>query len=221
MSLLDRFSLGEGFKKYFEISAAFDDDGRDAVFGIRHEVYCEELGFEPVRPDRREKRENGERAYVLRPQFPGRRFVSAEREKEDRARRKGRGHPRESRRAAGPFRHRQRESYQSQKDMRGYELKLKTVGEIRQTPCEFGNVENQPVGGIDQARAPHVFQKKLWSSGIAPIDEWRRSRAQRDERRHRRDGNDRERGDGERGQPARQPPARQRGDRHNRHQSGG
>ena len=54
MSLLDRFSLGEGFKKYFEISSAFDEKSRNAVFGIRHEVYCEELGFEPVRPDRRE-----------------------------------------------------------------------------------------------------------------------------------------------------------------------
>ncbi len=54
MSLLDRFSLGEGFKKYFEISSAFDEASRNAVFGIRHEVYCEELGFEPVRPDRRE-----------------------------------------------------------------------------------------------------------------------------------------------------------------------
>ncbi|WP_374480069.1 PEP-CTERM/exosortase system-associated acyltransferase [Zoogloea sp.] len=54
MSLLDRFSLGEGFRKYFEIATAFDDAARNNVFGIRHEVYCEELGFEPVRPDRRE-----------------------------------------------------------------------------------------------------------------------------------------------------------------------
>ena len=54
MSLLDRFSLGEGFKKYFEVIAAFDDETRNNVFGIRHEVYCEELGFEPVRPDRLE-----------------------------------------------------------------------------------------------------------------------------------------------------------------------
>ncbi|MDD3352497.1 PEP-CTERM/exosortase system-associated acyltransferase [Zoogloea sp.] len=54
MSLFDRFSLGEGFKRYFEISAAFDSGRRDEVYGIRHEVYCEELGFEPVRPDRRE-----------------------------------------------------------------------------------------------------------------------------------------------------------------------
>ena len=54
MSLLDRFSLGEGFRKYFEVLAAFDDSTQNDVFGIRHEVYCEELGFEPVRPDRRE-----------------------------------------------------------------------------------------------------------------------------------------------------------------------
>ena len=54
MSLLDRFSLGEGFRKYFKVEPAFNDELRNAVYGIRHEVYCEELGFEPVRPDRRE-----------------------------------------------------------------------------------------------------------------------------------------------------------------------
>ena len=54
MSLLDRFSLGEGFRKYFQVEPAFSDELRNAVYSIRHEVYCEELGFEPVRPDRRE-----------------------------------------------------------------------------------------------------------------------------------------------------------------------
>jgi len=54
MSLLDRFSLGEGFRKYFQVEPAFNDELRNAVYGIRHEVYCEELAFEPVRPDRRE-----------------------------------------------------------------------------------------------------------------------------------------------------------------------
>ncbi|WP_374260029.1 PEP-CTERM/exosortase system-associated acyltransferase [Zoogloea sp.] len=58
MSLLDRFSLGEGFRKYFEVVAAFDEARRNEVYGIRHEVYCEELGFEPVRPDRREIDDN-------------------------------------------------------------------------------------------------------------------------------------------------------------------
>lgn len=54
MLLFDRFNLGHGFRKYFEILPATDDTMRDAVFRVRHEVYCEELGFEPVRPDRRE-----------------------------------------------------------------------------------------------------------------------------------------------------------------------
>lgn len=54
MSLLDRFNLGLGFKKYFEILPATDEVSRDQVFGIRHEVYCEDLHFEAVRPDRRE-----------------------------------------------------------------------------------------------------------------------------------------------------------------------
>lgn len=54
MSFLDNFNLGHGFRKYFRIGAALDDDLRNAVYRIRHEVYCEDLQFEPVRPDRRE-----------------------------------------------------------------------------------------------------------------------------------------------------------------------
>lgn len=54
MLLFDRFNLGHGFRKYFQIHPAIDDPLREAVFRIRHEVYCEDLGFEPVRPDRRE-----------------------------------------------------------------------------------------------------------------------------------------------------------------------
>ncbi len=54
MSFFDRFNLGHGFRKYFEIHAAVDEALRDEVFRIRHEVYCEELRFEPERPDRRE-----------------------------------------------------------------------------------------------------------------------------------------------------------------------
>jgi N-acyl amino acid synthase of PEP-CTERM/exosortase system len=54
MQLFDRFNLGHGFRKYFEIHPAIDDTLRDEVFRIRHEVYCEELAFEPVRPDCRE-----------------------------------------------------------------------------------------------------------------------------------------------------------------------
>ena len=53
MSLFDRFNLGAGFKKYFQIEAASNERVRDDVFRVRHEVYCEELKFEPERPDRR------------------------------------------------------------------------------------------------------------------------------------------------------------------------
>lgn len=54
MSFFDRFNLGRGFQSHFRIEAAADDEIRDKVFRLRHEVYCEELGFEPQRPDRRE-----------------------------------------------------------------------------------------------------------------------------------------------------------------------
>ena len=49
MSLFEAFNLGQGFRKYFRIEAASSTDVRDEVFRVRHEVYCEELGFEPVR----------------------------------------------------------------------------------------------------------------------------------------------------------------------------
>lgn len=58
MLLFDRFNLGHGFRKYFEIHPATDDSLRDDVYRVRHEVYCEELGFEPTRPDRRETDEH-------------------------------------------------------------------------------------------------------------------------------------------------------------------
>lgn len=54
MSLFDRFNLGAGFQRYFSIEAGASASVRDEVFRVRHEVYCEELKFEPERPDRRE-----------------------------------------------------------------------------------------------------------------------------------------------------------------------
>lgn len=54
MSLLENLNLGRGFRGYFRIDAAFDELLRDEVLRIRHEVYCEDLGFEPVREDGRE-----------------------------------------------------------------------------------------------------------------------------------------------------------------------
>jgi N-acyl amino acid synthase of PEP-CTERM/exosortase system len=50
----DVFNLGKAFKQYFELAPALSDALRDEVYRIRHQVYCEELQFEPVRPDRKE-----------------------------------------------------------------------------------------------------------------------------------------------------------------------
>lgn len=54
MSLLERLNLGYGFRRHFRIDVALDEARRDDVYRIRHEVYCEDLKFEPERPDRRE-----------------------------------------------------------------------------------------------------------------------------------------------------------------------
>lgn len=48
-------NLQQGFKRYFDVAPAVSDDLQDQAYGIRHRVYCEELGFEPVREDRRER----------------------------------------------------------------------------------------------------------------------------------------------------------------------
>jgi N-acyl amino acid synthase of PEP-CTERM/exosortase system len=47
-------NLGEGFRKYFEVIPALTEELKEETFRIRHSVYCEDLKFEPVRPDRRE-----------------------------------------------------------------------------------------------------------------------------------------------------------------------
>ena len=54
MYLPEFLNLGTGFRKYFEALPALDDELRAAAFRIRHSVYCDELGYEPVRPDHME-----------------------------------------------------------------------------------------------------------------------------------------------------------------------
>jgi N-acyl-L-homoserine lactone synthetase len=51
----------------FEVVVADTDELRDACFALRHEVYCRELGFEPVRADGLERDAYDERAlhYLL------------------------------------------------------------------------------------------------------------------------------------------------------------
>ena len=43
--------LGAGFSQYFEFLPALDEASRQEVYRIRHEVYCRDLGWEPVRDD--------------------------------------------------------------------------------------------------------------------------------------------------------------------------
>ena len=58
MSFPEEFDLAEAFKRYFEIVPAFSDSLKDEVFRVRHQVFCEELAFEPRRADRRESDEH-------------------------------------------------------------------------------------------------------------------------------------------------------------------
>lgn len=51
MSLLDSFDLGINYKKYFEVVPAFSETLKEAVYRIRHQVYCVDLGFEAPKPD--------------------------------------------------------------------------------------------------------------------------------------------------------------------------
>ena len=43
--------LGIGFSRYFDLVPALDRDACESVFRIRHDVYCRDLGYEPVRED--------------------------------------------------------------------------------------------------------------------------------------------------------------------------
>lgn len=54
MYLPEFLNLGAGFERYFSARAATSDEERRAAYRIRHEVYCDELGYEPPRPDRLE-----------------------------------------------------------------------------------------------------------------------------------------------------------------------
>lgn len=52
-----RRDLGEGFRQLFELIPALDETTLDQVFRIRHDVYCRDLGWEPLRDDGRESDE--------------------------------------------------------------------------------------------------------------------------------------------------------------------
>jgi len=46
--------LRRNFEQYFEVVPATTPELTDAAHRVRHQVYCRELGWEPVRPDGRE-----------------------------------------------------------------------------------------------------------------------------------------------------------------------
>lgn len=50
--------LGSTFKQHFEIIPAYSKALRNEVYRIRHQVYCEDLRFEPERSDRYESDEH-------------------------------------------------------------------------------------------------------------------------------------------------------------------
>jgi N-acyl amino acid synthase of PEP-CTERM/exosortase system len=50
--------LGSIFRQYFEIVPALSNALKDEVYRIRHQVYCEDLKFEPPRSDGREADEH-------------------------------------------------------------------------------------------------------------------------------------------------------------------
>lgn len=85
----DNIDLADAFQRLFEISPALDDASLAAVYGVRHEVYCRDLGWEPLRENAQEsddydrhslhcllrKRDTGEaigciRVILTRPEDP-------------------------------------------------------------------------------------------------------------------------------------------------------
>jgi N-acyl amino acid synthase of PEP-CTERM/exosortase system len=58
-----RENLGQGFEKLFELTVALTESDIDQVHRIRHDVYCRDLAWEPVRPDGRESDAYDRHAY--------------------------------------------------------------------------------------------------------------------------------------------------------------
>jgi N-acyl amino acid synthase of PEP-CTERM/exosortase system len=54
MDLFNNLNLAEGFRKYFDLIPVTTEALRHDVYRIRHEVYCEDLRFEPAQPSQLE-----------------------------------------------------------------------------------------------------------------------------------------------------------------------
>lgn len=53
-SSIRKNDLGKRFEQLFELTVALEEASLDQVFRIRHDVYCRDLGWEPLRDDGRE-----------------------------------------------------------------------------------------------------------------------------------------------------------------------
>jgi N-acyl amino acid synthase of PEP-CTERM/exosortase system len=58
-------NLQQHFSKYFYPKIANTNELKREAFGIRHQVYCEELGFEPLKADGQEKDDFDDRSIHL------------------------------------------------------------------------------------------------------------------------------------------------------------
>ncbi|MCM8610892.1 PEP-CTERM/exosortase system-associated acyltransferase [Accumulibacter sp.] len=54
---LTELTVSEGYRRYFTVVPALTSDLRTRNYRLRHQVYCRELGFEPVNPDGLERDE--------------------------------------------------------------------------------------------------------------------------------------------------------------------
>jgi N-acyl amino acid synthase of PEP-CTERM/exosortase system len=80
MLLFELLDLARGFRKYFDVAPAVTPELQREAYQIRHRVYCEELGYEPVRPDRCERDGYDARAeHVLVRSLKHERFVACAR----------------------------------------------------------------------------------------------------------------------------------------------
>lgn len=80
MFLFEMLNLAKGFRKYFDVEPAVTPQLQTRAYEIRHRVYCEELAFEPVRPDRCERDQYDTRAdHILIRSVKADRFVACAR----------------------------------------------------------------------------------------------------------------------------------------------
>ena len=51
LSNLTELTMSQGYRRFFKVVPALTDELRAENYHIRHEVYCRELGYEPLRPE--------------------------------------------------------------------------------------------------------------------------------------------------------------------------